>query len=112
VWQRLSAQGWAALANHVLRCHLPLVVPGSGCEETGEPGAEFCGIVVDGETTFHTEGELIVFDDSKKHYAFNRHPTHSRVVLIFDIARPEELPLGCAQGPMTAELGAFIDYFK
>ncbi len=100
-------QGWAALSNHVLRCHLPLSVPGPTAE--GEPS---CGMVVDGEVRHHVEGDLLVFDDSKRHYAFNHHPGLSRVVLIFDVARPPELPLGDAKGPMTAELDGFIDYFK
>jgi aspartyl/asparaginyl beta-hydroxylase (cupin superfamily) len=106
----------------VLRIHLPLIVPslayldpsddvlsssGHGSSLTGT-----CGVVVDGETVHHHPGRLIVFDDSKRHYAFNNHPTHSRVVLIFDIARPEGLPLGEAEGSTTAELQAFIDYFK
>ncbi len=37
---------------------------------------------------------------------------HSRAVLIFDVERPKELPLGEAKGPMTTELDAFIDYFR
>lgn len=98
------AQGWADLANHVLRCHLPLIVPPE------EGGA--CGVVVEGVVTQHRLGELIVFDDSKKHYAFNSHPTDSRVVLIFDLARPDVMPLGSAKGATTKELMSFIDYFK
>ena len=58
------------------------------------------------------QGQLIVFDDSKKHFAFNNHPTHGRVVLIFDIERPEALPKGLATGATTKELIAFMDYFK
>lgn len=46
-------QGWADLSNHVLRIHLPLTVPEEGT----------CGLVVDGETMYHKEGELIIFDD-------------------------------------------------
>ena len=84
----------------MLRCHLSLIVPE---DVDGQPA---CGVFVDGITTFHKQGEIIVFDDSK------RHPAHSRVVLIFDVARPAGLPLGEAKGSMTAELDAFIDYFK
>ena len=90
----------------MLRCHLSLIVPE---DVDGQPA---CGVFVDDITTFHKQGEIIVFDDSKRHFAFNRHPTHSRVVLIFDVARPAGLPLGEAKGSMTAELDAFIDYFK
>jgi hypothetical protein len=100
-------QGWADLSNHVLRCHLPLSVP-----DNMPDGEKSCGMVVEGQVMYHTEGDILVFDDSKRHYAFNHHPTHSRVVLIFDVARPVGLPLGEAKGPMTEELDAFIDYFK
>lgn len=111
-------QGWADLSNHVLRCHLPLIVPTvSTIDTTGRASSAStlsatCGIVVDTKTTHHREGELIVFDDSKKHYAFNNHATHSRVVLIFDIARPDGAPPGEAKGATTKELEGFIDYFK
>lgn len=74
--------------------------------------AAACGIVVEGQTRHHKTGDIIVFDDSKKHYAFNNHPTHSRVVLIFDLARPEGIPPGIATGATTKELNAFVDYFK
>ena len=114
----IALQGWADLSNHVLRCHLPLIVPTvSTIDTTGLASAAStlsatCGIVVDNKVTHHREGELIVFDDSKKHYAFNNHATHSRVVLIFDIARPDGAPPGEAKGATTKELEGFIDYFK
>ena len=101
-------QGWADLSNHVLRCHLPLVVP-PPVPGTGQPS---CGLVVNNRRMYHEVGKLIVFDDSQTHYAFNHHPTHSRVVLIFDIVRPASLPRGQAEGSTTAELMSFIDYFK
>jgi len=60
-----------------LRCHLPLVVPDE----------ELCAIRVGNETVHWREGELIVFDDSFDHEAWNR--TDSlRVVLMFDIPNP------------------------
>lgn len=96
--------GWALLSNHVLRLHLPLYVP----DEDARP----CGLVVDEEVRYHKVGNLIVFDDSKAHMAFNNHATESRYVLIFDIARPEGLPKGTATGDATAELTGLIDYFK
>jgi len=96
--------GWADLANHVLRIHLPLYVPD---EET-----RCCGLMVDGEVQHHKTGQLIVFDDSKNHSAFNAHPTKWRYVLIFDVLRPEGLPRGTATGSTTDQLQAFMDYFK
>lgn len=93
--------GWAPLANHVLRVHLPLSVPGEG----------LCGIGVEDETRMHREGEIIVFDDSKTHFAFNKHPSDSRIVLIIDLARPAGLPEGRATGGETKELLEFIASF-
>ena len=96
--------GWADLANHVLRCHLPLVVPDSDSLP--------CGLIVDDDIRHHKVGDIIVFDDSKMHSAFNNHASADRFVLIFDLARPEGVPLGEALGSTTDELQGFIDYFK
>lgn len=94
-------RGWAPLANHVLRCHFALSVPGPGV----------CGIVADRTVQMHKEGELLVFDDSKEHFAFNRHPSKDRIVLIIDIARPDGLSEGEAEGGETKELQHFISSF-
>lgn len=58
-------------------CHLPLIVPGN------------CAMRVGSETRPWVEGKACVFDDSIEHEAWNRHPDQLRVVLIFDIWRPE-----------------------
>ena len=103
---RLSAhRGWADLANHVLRVHLALDIP-------GEDGDHTCGLWVRGEKRYHRNGELIVFDDSKLHKAFNNHPTQRRSVLIFDLARPEGLPRGTARKGHTDQLDGFIAHFR
>ncbi|CAM9689242.1 unnamed protein product [Choristocarpus tenellus] len=94
-------RGWADLANHVLRCHLPLVVPNSGA----------CGLWVEGEVRYHVEGEVLVFDDSKLHKAFNE-SDGDRLVLIVDILRPPGMPLGTAEGGHTPELDNFIAAFS
>ncbi len=57
-------------------CHLPLIVP---------PG---CGFRVGAETREWRVGELLVFDDSVEHEAWND-SDHDRLVLIFDIWQPE-----------------------
>jgi aspartate beta-hydroxylase len=62
--------------NARLICHLPLVVPGG------------CALRVGNETRAWQPGELVVFDDSIEHEAWNR-SAELRVVLIFDIWRPE-----------------------
>jgi hypothetical protein len=64
------------MLNSRLICHLPLIVP---------PG---CWLRVGAETRFWEEGRLLLFDDSIEHEALN--PAEAlRVVLIFDIWRPE-----------------------
>jgi hypothetical protein len=65
--------------NARLICHLPLIVP---------PG---CGFRVGGETRPWREGELLVFDDSVEHEAWNS-GERDRIILIFDIWRPEVGP--------------------
>jgi aspartyl/asparaginyl beta-hydroxylase (cupin superfamily) len=62
--------------NTRLICHLPLIVPPK------------CGLRVGNETGAWREGELMVFDDSIEHEAWNS-STELRVVLLFDIWRPE-----------------------
>nr|CCA17536.1 conserved hypothetical protein [Albugo laibachii Nc14] len=98
-------RGWADLSNHILRVHLSLVVPkmldGSPC----------CSMVVGNEAQVHEEGELIVFDDSKLHHAYNRHPEKTRVVLIVDMYRPDHIPRGRATGGHTDELDEFVQIF-
>ena len=99
---RLAAhRGWADLSNHVLRCHLALRVPGE----------KACGLWVRGEVRYHRDGEFILFDDSKLHKAFNE-SDEERIVLIFDIARPDWVPAGTAKKGHTDDLDDFIAYFR
>ena len=62
--------------NTRLICHLPLIVP---------PG---CGFRVGNETRAWDWGKLLIFDDSIEHEAWNE-GGEDRVVLIFDVWRPE-----------------------
>lgn len=62
--------------NARLICHLPLIVPGD------------CALRVGNETRVWRQGELMIFDDSVEHEAWNR-SAEKRVVLLFDIWRPE-----------------------
>ncbi|NYT41527.1 aspartyl/asparaginyl beta-hydroxylase domain-containing protein [Sphingomonas sp. R-74633] len=64
------------MVNTRLTCHLPLVVP---------PG---CGFRVGNEVREWQVGKLLIFDDSIEHEAWNG-SDEDRVVLIFDIWRPE-----------------------
>lgn len=65
--------------NARLICHLPLIVP---------PG---CGFRVGGETRRWHEGELLIFDDTVEHEAWND-SNQDRIILIFDVWRPEVTP--------------------
>jgi aspartyl/asparaginyl beta-hydroxylase (cupin superfamily) len=62
--------------NARLICHLPLIVP---------PG---CGFRVGDEVREWREGELLVFDDTVEHEAWNDSDS-DRIILIFDVWRPE-----------------------
>jgi len=62
--------------NARLICHLPLIIPSD------------CALRVGNETRPWRAGELVIFDDSIEHEAWN-HSKELRVVLLFDIWRPE-----------------------
>lgn len=62
--------------NARLTCHLPLIVPPS------------CGFRVGNDVRQWKEGKLLIFDDTIEHEAWND-SDEDRVVLIFDIWRPE-----------------------
>lgn len=62
--------------NTRLICHLPLIVPPD------------CGFRVGNETRQWEVGKLIIFDDTIEHEAWND-SAEERVVLIFDVWRPE-----------------------
>ena len=64
------------MINTRLICHLPLIVP---------PG---CGFRVGNETRQWEVGKLLIFDDTIEHEAWND-SGEDRVVLIFDVWRPE-----------------------
>jgi aspartyl/asparaginyl beta-hydroxylase (cupin superfamily) len=65
------------MVNTRLICHLPLIVP------------ENCGAIrVGNEARPWVEGEMLIFDDSMVHEAWNDSDSE-RVVLLFDIWRPE-----------------------
>lgn len=83
------------MLNTRLICHLPLIVPSN------------CGLRVGNETRNWREGELLVFDDTIEHEAWNE-SERDRVVLIFDIWRPE---LSAAERrAVTALFEAVDDY--
>lgn len=69
----------SGMINARFICHLPLVVPAG------------CGFRVGDEIREWSVGELMVFDDSVEHEAWND-SDHDRLVLIFDVWRPEITP--------------------
>ncbi len=72
------------MVNTRLICHLPLIVP------------EHCGAIkVGNEQRPWVEGEMLIFDDSMLHEAWNEGDSE-RVVLLFDIWRPELSAEECA----------------
>jgi hypothetical protein len=64
------------MINSRLICHLPLIVPGAGGLRCGNHSR-----------SWHV-GELMIFDDSMEHEAWNDADA-DRIVLIFDIWRPD-----------------------
>lgn len=88
-------RGWADLSNNVLRSHYGIYVP------------EHCYIFVEGEKTRLMEGEIIVFDDSKRHWATN-YSAQERIVLIIDIERPSNVQKGQSTVQNTPELVTLI----
>lgn len=84
------------MLNVRLICHLPLIVP------------DGCGFRVGEERRDWEEGKLLIFDDSIEHEAWNSGDS-DRVVLLFDIARPE-IPERDREA--LAALFAAVDNFK
>ena len=64
------------LFNFRLICHLPLIVPPD------------CTLRVGNRQRQWREGELLIFDDSMEHEAWNR-SDRQRIILLFEIWRPE-----------------------
>jgi aspartate beta-hydroxylase len=81
--------------NARLIAHLPLIVPSN------------CALRVGNEARPWLEGKLTVFDDSIEHEAWNR-SDEPRVVLIFDVWRPE---LSSTERRLIAAMLSAIDGF-
>jgi hypothetical protein len=92
-------KGWGSHSNFVIRNHYGIEIP------------ENCGIWVEGEKKNHIQDEWISFDDSKSHSAYNL-SEKNRIVLIMDITRPTNIPLGTSQAKCTKELECFINFHK
>ena len=64
------------MINTRLICHLPIIVPGAGALRCGNQQRAW------------EPGKLLIFDDSIEHEAWNN-ASEDRIVLIFDVWRPE-----------------------
>jgi hypothetical protein len=64
------------LFNFRLICHLPLIVPSD------------CTLRVGNQRRQWREGQLLIFDDSMEHEAWNR-SIQQRIILLFEVWRPE-----------------------
>lgn len=53
----------------------------------------------------------MIFDDSKTHYAHNQ-SNEDRIVLIVDVARPDNIEIGTSDIGDSKELIEIINYFK
>ena len=81
--------------NTRLICHLPLIVP------------EGCALRVGNEVRAWRDRELLIFDDSIEHEAWNN-SAQTRVVLLFDVWRPELTEE--ERGQVKALFSAIDDY--
>lgn len=84
------------MLNSRLICHLPLVVPPD------------CGFRVGNSVQQWHEGSLMVFDDTVEHEAWND-SAFDRLVLIFDIWRPE---ISSAEQEQIAVLFQVVDSYR
>lgn len=90
--------GWADLANYILRCHYGIIVPDN------------CYIHVMNEKRKIKEKNIIVFDDSKLHYAENN-SNSDRIILIIDMPRPRNISKGTSTIKKSNELISLINKF-
>ena len=81
--------------NTRLICHLPLIVP------------DGCALRVGNETRPWIEGQTLIFDDTIEHEAWNT-SDQLRVVLLFDIWRPE---LSLDERDLVAAMLAAVDSY-
>ncbi len=82
--------------NTRLTCHLPIIIPGG------------CGLRCGSETRHWRSGEILMFNDSIDHEAWNT-SSEDRFVLIFFVWRPE---LSQAERTMIKSLLEGIDAYK
>lgn len=99
-----GTKGWA---GYVLRAHLPVHVP-SGAEAPGPDGRPRCAIRVGDDVRTWRPGEVMVFDDSVDHEAWNG-TDEVRVVLLIDFKNPHRDVPHLLLPEFSAEVVAYIE---
>jgi aspartyl/asparaginyl beta-hydroxylase (cupin superfamily) len=99
-------RGWGFHSNHVIRCHYGIIIPKNKCLIYVKED-----VTNENKIKFHSQFEWLIFDDSKTHYAENFRNT-DRIILILDIARPDDIEPGNAVDGNTNELAEIVKYFK
>ncbi len=99
--------GWGNLSNHVLRCHLGLIIPNNAFVYCRNSEHDKFDNVVKQEVQ-----KWIVFDDSKWHSADNQDTNNDRIVLILDMIRPEHIETGISNVKDSQELINFVNAFN
>jgi hypothetical protein len=89
---------WKDLSNETLRCLIILDSPND---------SEKCCVWVNGEIKKIINNELLIFDGSKEHSIFNKtkSPLH---MMIIDIKRPSDAPIGTSKIEYSDEVYSFI----
>jgi len=77
-------KGSADLSNHTLRCVLPICIS----------SAKKSGVWVDGEKKLFKENEWIIYDNSRENNTFNTNKYYTTILLVIDIDRPSNVPIG------------------
>lgn len=113
-------QGWGRHCNYVLRCHYGISVP-PGCNiQVADEVTDKCNHTnklrccydgYDYAMRHHANDKWIVFDDSKLHMAENL-TNSDRIVLILDIKRPDNIPVGTSNVEDTKELENIVASFS
>jgi len=109
-------QGWGALSNMVLRCHLGLIVPESKCKVfvIGKNSNKNTTNNLRKDSMIQEKDKWIVFDDSLTHSASNDSgkANDDRIILLIDIMRPSNVAKGESNVIVSEELNNFVNEFN
>jgi aspartyl/asparaginyl beta-hydroxylase (cupin superfamily) len=97
-------QGFSAYSNGILRMHYTIFSESDACYLE----------VIDGDRrkrTYYKEDKIVIFDDSKSHYAENT-SNKCRINIMIDIKRPKNVKRGVSLATNTDELEGIVQYFE